>query len=369
MWLRRIDLDHFRNYTAATLSLPRGCTVITGDNGQGKTNLLEAIAVVATLKSFRGAPTEALIRDGASSAVLRAEIDDEDRAGRHSNGTVDLELSTERRNRVLVNGQATRQGRDVSDVLRVSVFTPDDLDLVKGGPAGRRGLLDDTLSSLSRRSDQLRLDVDRVLRQRNTLLRQSGGRTTPEVLATLEVWDDKLGASGTALADDRADLADRATPHLTAAYEAIAGYPARVEVRYDAPWRAHPGGLVGALADARLDDLRRGLTTVGPHRDDLVIELDGGLSRTHASQGEQRSLTLALRLAVHQLVTEETATAPVLLLDDVFSELDPGRTRALVAHLPRHDQIVLTTATGVPEGIAVDHVVEVADGTLLAPVG
>ncbi len=364
MWLRQLQLDHFRNYDQADLALHPGVTVVTGDNGQGKTNLLEAVGVVATMRSFRGSPTDALIGDGAASAFVRAEVAQDHGAGHVRAATVEIELARVGRNRVLVNRQSVRHTRDLLGILRVSVFTPDDLDLVKGGPGGRRALLDDTLGSLSPRFEQGRADVERILRQRNALLRQSGGRATEDVVATLAVWDERLAEAGTALADARAGLVERLEPRLVRSYAAIAGRETPLGVTYEAPWRAHPGGLAGALADARRDDLRRGVTTVGPHRDDVEVTLDGAPARTHASQGEQRSLTLGIRLAVHELVSEETDTPPVLLLDDVFSELDPGRTRSLVAHLPPHEQLLLTTATGVPEGITVDHLLRVRDGAL-----
>jgi DNA replication and repair protein RecF len=242
------------------------------------------------------------------------------------------------------------------------VFAPDDLTLVKGGPAERRRYLDDLLVALHPRYDVLRGDVDRVLRQRNALLKQcaAGSRFDESARTTLDVWDAKLCESGEALAHARLDLVARLEPTLQSAYAAVAAQVGTdVYVRYDAPWMAH--GLAAALAAARTDELRRGVTLVGPHRDDLDVQLAALPARTHASQGEQRSLALALRLAGHAVVTELTGSPPVLLLDDVFSELDPRRGDALLAHLPA-GQTVLTSAAGLPAAATPELVLHV-DGS------
>ena len=194
--------------------------------------------------------------------------------------------------------------------------------------------------------------------ERAALLRQSGGRATPDVATTLEVWDQRLADAGKVLVAARERLAGELEVLAGAAYGRLAGSDraSTVEQRYQRSW---DGDLLDALAASRTDDLRRGLNTVGPHRDDLVIVLDGREARTHASQGEQRCLALALRLGIHELVRAGTPTVPTLLLDDVFSELDPARSRALVAELPT-GQAILTTAAPLPEGIAVARVVPVA---------
>jgi DNA replication and repair protein RecF len=213
------------------------------------------------------------------------------------------------------------------------------------------------------RNDRLRSDLDRVLRQRNALLKQCiGGRGFDESAAfTLDVWDAKLTEAGEALAHARVELVAKLGPALTAAYAAVASLApdeVRVGVVYDAPWMAD--GLAAALAAARKDELRRGVTLVGPQRDDLVLSIGGLPARTHASQGEQRSLALALRLAAHAVVTDATGTAPVLLLDDEFSELDPGRSDALLASLPA-GQTIITSASGLPPGAQPDLVLHVSD--------
>ncbi|HEY2428069.1 MAG TPA: DNA replication/repair protein RecF [Acidimicrobiales bacterium] len=349
MQLEHLWLTDFRNATAATIDLPaEGLTVIKGRNGEGKTNILEAVAWLATLESFRGAPTEALVRDGAESAIVRA-------AGRQGGREllVEGEISRRGRARVQVNRQPLRRSRDLLGALRVSVFSPDDLALLKGGPAERRRYLDDLLVACHPRWDALRGEVDRILRQRGALLKQAGGRLTGDTAPTLDVWDAKLAQAGTELADARAALTARLQPAVASSYGQLAGQPLPVALAYEAPWRSDSGGpgLGEALALARSDDVRRGVSTVGPHRDDLVIFLEGMVARTHASQGEQRCLALALRLAGHTVVGEEVGEAPILLLDDVFSELDPDRSRALLEHLPK-GQALLTTAGPLPEGVA-----------------
>jgi DNA replication and repair protein RecF len=356
--VERLELVDFRNYASARFDLTAGTTVVTGDNGQGKTNLVEALAYVATLDSFRRAPAEALVRDGCSSAVIRASLRDDD--GRDV--LVECELTTAGRSRVQVNRQRLARIRDLLGVVRVTVFSPDDLTLVKGGPGERRRLLDETLVALAVKYDALRLELDRVLRQRNTLLRQAGGRLGADEAATLDVWDARLVTVGEQFGRARAALVEQALPHVVAAYERLVGRPAGIAMDYDPPWRQT--GLAAALAAARADDLRRAVTTVGPHRDDVELRIGGMPARTHASQGEQRSLALAWRLGAHQLVTERTATTPVLVLDDVLSELDGHRAAALLGSLPA-GQVVITTAGTVPPAASPDRVIRIANGAIL----
>lgn len=356
MLLRTLWLADFRSYTEAELRPSRGLTAIVGANGEGKSNLLEAVAYLATLRSFRGAPTDALVRQGATAAVVRAEGE---RDGREV--LLEAEITAGGRSRFQVNRQRLARSRDLLGAVRVTVFSPDDLELVKGGPAGRRGYLDDTLVALHPRNDAARAELERVLRQRNALLRQSGGRLTADVESTLDVWDAKLVEIGESFVEQRVGLVDELRPAVADAYADVAGRPVELSMSYDSAWRSQ--GLAEALRRVRRDELRRGVTLVGPHRDDLVMTIDGLPSRTHASQGEQRSLALALRLGAHAVVTRAVGESPVLLLDDVFSELDPGRSHSLVAHLPA-GQALLTTAGGLPEGAHPELVVRVAGGRL-----
>jgi DNA replication and repair protein RecF len=363
--LERLWLRDFRSYERAELELSPGLTAVLGDNGEGKTNLLEAIVWLATLGSFRGAPTEALIRRGADSAVIRSEGR---REGRRI--LVEAQIVASGRNRVLVNRQPLGRARDLLGVLRVTVFAPDDLELVKGGPAARRRWLDDALVAVHPRNDGLRTEVDRVLRQRNALLKQAAasgagrrGSLPEDVAVTLDVWDAKLAEAGGALQAARRELLGALVPGLGRTYDAVAQRPAAVEARYVSSWGE--GDLAGALGASRADDLRRAVSTVGPHRDEVDLAIGGLPARTHASQGEQRSLALAMRLATHQVVTERTGSAPVLLLDDVFSELDPDRSDALLAHLPA-GQTLLTSASGLPPKAVPDVVWHVRDGEIVA---
>lgn len=363
MRLEKLWLTDFRSYESAELALTPGLTAILGENGQGKTNLLEAVGWLATTSSFRGAGNDALVRAGASSAVVRAQ----GWVGGSGPGTedgravlIEAELGPGR-SRVQVNRQALSRTRDVLSYLRVTVFAPDDLELVKGGPAGRRRYLDDVLVALHPRYDAVRAEVEKVLRQRNALLRQVRGRLDESAAITLDVWDDKLAAAGDELARLRVALSERLTPELASAYETVAvgaEARARVAASYESSWYGGDGGLAVALAVARHDDLRRGVSTVGPHRDDLHLSVGGLPARTHASQGEQRCLALALRLAGHAVVTETVGSPPVLLLDDVFSELDPHRSDALLASLPE-GQALLTSAAGLPAAAAPERILQV----------
>jgi DNA replication and repair protein RecF len=373
--VERIELVDVRNYRAVAFDLTAGVTAVLGDNGQGKTNLAEAIAYLATLASFRGAPPDALVRSGADIGIIRAVVRDGGRAS-----LVEAELSAVGRNRVQVNRQRLARARDLLGVVRVSVFSPDDLVVVKGAPSDRRRFLDDTLVALATKYDAMRLELDRIVRQRNTLLKQASGRLDGDIASTLDVWDARFADVGERFGHARATLVARLSPMVQEAYGQLAAGPggAReqrtgtgadaagvadvVEMVYEPPWRRT--GLGAALSDARAQDVRRGVSTVGPHRDDVVLWLGGMPARTHASQGEQRTLTLALRLAAHRLVAERTGSTPVLVLDDVLSELDAGRATALLAHLPP-GQVIITSAAALPPAARPERVLRIVAGTVI----
>lgn len=355
----RIDqlwLSDFRCYHEAEVSFDPTLTAVVGANGQGKTNLIEAVAYLATLGSFRGAPGEALVRVGAARGIVRARAE---REGREL--LLEAELVANGRNRTQLNRQPLRRARDLLGALRVTVFSPDDLVLVKGSPGERRKLLDDVLVSLHPRHDQQQSDLDRILRQRGALLKQAGGRLNSELETTLDVFDAKLAIAGEAVAQARIELVQEMAPVLAEAYDQLARRPSPVTATYQ-PWWLE-SGLATALAAARRDDLRRGVSTVGPHRDDVELTLNGLPARTHASQGEQRSLAFALRLATHEVVRARTGASPVLLLDDVFSELDPDRSDALLRFLPP-GQTILTTAGALPTGAVPGRVLRVDAGVV-----
>ncbi len=359
MIVTRLELVDFRNYRDATFEFEPGTTAVIGLNGQGKTNLAEAMAYLASLTSFRGAPDDALIRVGADSAVVRATVLQDDLR----EVLVELELSRTSRNRVQVNKQRLARTRELLGIMRVTVFSPDDLSMIKGGPTERRRFLDDALVALALKYDALRLELDRVLRQRNMLLKQAAGRLSDEVAITLDVWDARFAEVGDQFGHARAVLAARLAPMALEAYEQLAGQPTAVELRYEPTWRHR--GLATALGESRTDDVRRGQSTVGPHRDELDLSINGLPARTHASQGEQRTLALALRLAAHRMVADKVGSAPVLVLDDVLSELDPGRSAALLQHLPR-GQVILTTAGVLPDAAHPDAILRIDAGVVMA---
>jgi DNA replication and repair protein RecF len=354
--LHHLWLQDFRSYVTTEVEFSPALTVIMGDNGQGKTNLLESVGYLALSRSFRSAPTEALVRRGAEVAVVRAEAVRSDRQL-----LIEAEVRAGGRSRVQVNRQRVQRTRELLDVLQVSVFTPDDLHLVKDGPAGRRKYLDDGAAALRTRHEATRSEYERVLRQRSALLKQARGRLTDDIRTTLAVWNTKLVESGEELVAARLELLGAVGPRLSQAYDDVAGRPSQVMARYVSAWRDQ--GLQATLEAVADDEIRRGVTLAGPHRDDLELTIDGLPSRTHASQGEQRSLALALRLAVHRTVAEERGTAPVLLLDDVFSELDPARSEALLASLPP-GQTIVTTAAPIPAQARADLVLEIQDGVV-----
>ncbi|MEC8983097.1 MAG: DNA replication/repair protein RecF [Actinomycetota bacterium] len=356
MTVQRLWLTDFRNHKALEVSLDPGVTVVVGANGDGKTNLLEGLAWLARGTSFRGASTEAMVRKGADRAAIRAEVVDGDRVV-----LLEAELVASGRNRIQINKNRVQRRRDLLGHFRTTVFGPDDLILVKGGPAERRTLIDDLLVDLQPRNQALRADLDRILRQRNTLLKQARGRSTPKVNDTLDVWDAKLSEVGEALTAARMELLAVLGPEANQLLEMLTGGRSGLTLTYVDEWTSN--GLAAALRQVRPEDLRRGLSTVGPHRDEVRIEVDDLPARTHASQGEQRSVALALRLAGHRIVVDRTETDPVVLLDDVFSELDDDRSRALVDLLPT-TQAILTTASAVPAGVAPGTVLRLSDGTL-----
>ena len=350
--VRRLSLHDFRSYVNLQIDLSAGLTAIVGENGNGKTNLVEAIAFLSRLQSFRGSPNEALVRVGAEAAVVRGEVLCGDR-----DVLIEAELPAQGRMRVQVNKQKLVRRGDLAEVLTTTVFSPDDLDIVKGGPGGRRDFLDDLLIDLHPKNEAAAIDFAKVLKQRNALLKQMAGRRSTEAEITLDVWDIRLAEVGERLGVLRSKLIEQLHPLIEEAHAAVAGTAGSIGLRYVTSWRE--AGLGRMLEQSRVDDIRRGVSTVGPHRDDLELMIDGLPARTHASQGEQRSVVLALRLGAHRLVTQARGEAPVLLLDDVFSELDAQRSAALLRSLPE-GQKILTTASVLPAGADAESVITIS---------
>lgn len=346
MLIERLSIRNFRSYDELDVDLSEGTVVFLGRNGVGKSNLLEAIGYAANLESFRGAPTDAMIARGSDTAVVRGSFRVD---GREI--LVEAELSRSGRNRVLVNRQRPARTSDLLNWLPLTVFAPTDLEIVKGGPSLRRSMVDRLLSSLDHRNAVIRSDFERSLRQRNALLKSTRGKLDDAAALTLEVWDAKLVEAGEELTGLRRGMVEQMAPVVEQAYRDISSTAVDVRLGYSSAWIGH--GLAEALVRSRDDDLRRGVTLVGPHRDDVSIDLDGMPARTHASQGEQRTLTLALRLASHRMLAERNGHPPLLLLDDVFSELDEDRSTALLAALPG-GQRILTTAVEPPSSVHMD---------------
>ncbi|MEE2768831.1 MAG: DNA replication/repair protein RecF [Actinomycetota bacterium] len=358
MPLRRLWLTDFRNYISAEVNFGEGTTAVTGANGQGKTNLVEAIAWLARGSSFRGAPTEALVRRGVGSAILRAETGEIERPT-----MLEVELVVKGRNRMQVNGNKVGRVQDLIRHFSATIFGPDDLVLIKGGPSERRAYLDTLLVDLHPRIHPVIADLERILRQRNALLRQAGGRLSTEVGNTLDVWDGQLQEVGEVLVEERRRLVESLSPLIDDHLKRLTDDGTTVSLSYESSWSGM--SLSTALKTVRPDDLRRGTTTVGPHRDELEVVLNGLPTRHQASQGEQRSLALAMRLAGHRLVAEKNGIEPLVVLDDIFSELDEIRSAALVALLPQ-SQAVLTSAGDLPYGVEADHRYRVSDGKVEA---
>jgi DNA replication and repair protein RecF len=368
--LAHLSLRDFRSYAEVELPLDAGVTALVGPNGQGKTNLVEAVGYLATLSSHRVASDAPLVRLGAERAVVRGQVVRDDRQL-----LVEIEITPGRANRARVNRGPVPRPRDVLGILRSVLFAPEDLAVVKGDPAERRRFLDELLVSRAPRYAGVRADYDRVLKQRNALLKSGAGRRASSSqgqvdLRTLEVWDSHLAAAGGELLAGRLDLVDALRPLVDKAYQSVseAGFassgPATVDYRSsvgeDVPLVADKELLAAAMLERmaieRKAELDRGLSLVGPHRDELVLKLGPMPARGYASHGESWSFALALRLASYDLLRAESDAGgePVLVLDDVFAELDDHRRDRLAGMVAGAEQVLVTAAVpdDVPEGLA-----------------
>lgn len=355
MHVTRLSLADFRSYARAEVELGPGVSSFIGPNGQGKTNLVEAVGYLATLGSHRVSSDAPLVRLGAERAVVRAAVVEGERRQ-----LVEVELNPGRANRARLNRGSPVRPREVLGVLRTVQFAPEDLGLVKGDPSERRRFLDELVTARVPRLAGVRADYERVLRQRNSLLksaamaRRHGGRAGD--LSTLDVWDQHLARAGAELLAQRLALVEALRPLADKAYEQVAAGGGAVGLAYqwslpaeEVPARGSReelcGVLLAALGQAREREIERGLTLVGPHRDDLVLRLGELPARGYASHGEAWSLALALRLASFGLLKEE-GPEPVLVLDDVFAELDGRRRERLAELVAPGEQVLVTAAVG-----------------------
>ena len=359
MYVRHLTLHDFRSWPELDLELTPGRTVIVGANGCGKTNLVEALWYVATLGSHRVANDAPLIRTGAERAVVSAIVVNEDREL-----AVDIEITAGRANRARLNRSAVRSTREVLGALRAVLFAPEDLALVRGDPAERRRYLDELATVRRPGIAGVRADYDRALRQRTALLKSATGsrlRGDPGFLDTLEVWDAQLAGHGAALMAARLELVNALAPEVEKAYQLLApaSRPATIAYRGCVPGPADGAvdaaqletALLAELARRRDAELDRAVCLVGPHRDDLELRLGEHPAKGFASHGESWSVALALRLAAYELLRSEGGE-PVLILDDVFAELDTARRRALAGVAATAEQVLVTAAVpeDIPEG-------------------
>ena len=377
MHVSDLALTDFRSYRDVVVSLEPGVNALVGPNGQGKTNLVEAIAYLATASSHRVAGDAPLVRQGASRAVVRCRVVRGERAA-----LVEVELVAGRANRARLNRSPVSRTRDVLGIVRTVVFAPEDLALVKGDPDGRRRFLDDLLVMLTPRLASVRADYDRIVRQRGALLKsaaQRGVRGSGDALRTLEVWDGHLAAAGAEIVAARAALVTALRPHVAEAYAELSADDAVARLDYrpsvdeldellatgandDDTLASEPtepptpdvpairDALLAAMGRLRSKEVERGVCLVGPHRDDLALGLGDLPAKGYASHGESWSLALALRLGSYRLLRTDTSGEwdgdgePVLVLDDVFAELDADRRARLAGLVSGYEQVIVTAA-------------------------
>ncbi len=380
MHVRHLTVADFRSYPSAELPLEPGVTTLVGLNGQGKTNLVEAIGYLATLSSHRVATDAPLVRFGATSAVVRCAVV---RDGRET--LVEIEITPGRANRARLNRSPVSRPRDVLGTLRTVLFAPEDLALVKGDPSERRRFLDDLLVARQPRWAGVRADHDKILRQRGALLKSAapvlrrgrgGARPASDVggdaaerresaLHTLDVWDSHLAQVGSQLLYARLRLLRDLGPYLGKAYEEVSAGQCDARVAYRSSLREATAARIAAgevpepaelhdemlasLAEVRGQEVERGVCLVGPHRDDMVLTLGELPAKGYASHGESWSLALGLKLAAYQLLRHDLGDDPVLVLDDVFAELDTGRRERLATMIGDCEQVIITAA--VPEDV------------------
>ena len=382
MFVRHLQLSDYRSWGAADVPLAPGVNVLVGRNGTGKTNLMEALGYLATLGSHRVATDAPLVRSGAARAIVRAAVVS---AGREL--LLEVEIARDRRNTARINRAPLTRPRDLLGVLRTVLFAPEDLALVRGDPTERRRFLDEVLIMRAPRLAGVRADYDRVLKQRNALLKSAGAARRGGDLSTLDAWDEHLVAAGAELVHARLALVAQLRPEVAAAYADVAGADQLVDLAYrstiptGSPGPTDPAddpaavpdradlaaAMLAELGRMRPRELERGICLVGPHRDDLELLLRGDPAKGYASHGESWSFALALRLASFALLRAD-GVDPVLILDDVFAELDAGRRGRLAGLVAGAEQVLITAAvgSGVPAELGGVRLA-VADGSVTRP--
>ncbi len=350
MYVRHLALRDYRSWSHVDLELTPGRTVFVGANGFGKTNLVEALWYCATLGSHRVGTDAPLVRSGADRAVVSTIVVND---GREL--AIDIEIAAGRANKARLNRSAVRSTREILGAVRAVLFAPEDLALVRGDPGERRRYLDELATVRRPRIAAVRADYDKVLKQRTALLKSAAGgrlRSDRGVLDTLDVWDGHLAAHGAELMAARLELVSELAPEVEKAYQLLAPASRSAGIVYRSTIEdpvtdvaALQEALLVALGRRRDAELERGLCLVGPHRDDLELRLGDQPAKGFASHGESWSMALALRLASYQLLREE-GSEPVLILDDVFAELDTARRRALAGVAADAEQVLVTAAVG-----------------------
>lgn len=355
MYVRHLGLTDYRSWAHVELELEPGRTVFVGPNGFGKTNLVEALWYCATLGSHRVASDAPLIRAGAQRAIVSSIVVNE---GREL--AVDLEITSGRANKARLNRSPVRSPREILGVLRAVLFSPEDLALVRGDPGERRRYLDELATTRRPAIAGVRADYEKVVRQRTALLKTAAGaryRGDRSVLDTLDVWDGHLAAHGAALIAARIGLVEQLHPEVQKAYQLLAPSSRPAAIRYRSSVEAianapglesvefYEAALLDGLARRRDAELDRGVCLVGPHRDDLELWLGDQPAKGFASHGESWSMALALRLGAYELLRSD-GVDPVLLLDDVFAELDTSRRQALATVAGEAEQVLVTAAVG-----------------------
>jgi len=360
MWVQALSLTDFRSYTQVDVEFSPGVTTFVGMNGQGKTNIVESIAYLATLSSHRVAADAPLIKSGASSAVVRARVREGERSV-----SVDVQVLERGSNKARINQSPVTRARDVLGIVRAVVFAPEDLALVRGDPADRRRFLDEVGVQRHPRLSGVRADYDKVLRQRNALVKSAIGKPRSSIASTLSVWNEQLTKLGADIATSRAQLLADLQPFVQSSYASIAtGSDVNVQYRPSSPRVQQEVAMIDETLRERItlamdadleeradDEARRGITLVGPHRDEVDVTLNGLPVKGYASHGESWSMALALRLAAADVLRSD-GVDPIVILDDVFAELDTSRRAQLAALVQQATQVFITAA--VPQDVPVE---------------